>query len=127
MRVDHPEWRIHFARSLPWGALGVTRWSDRTVWRVHDLTQVERRCILEYERQHILRGVHSCDDVDERAGEQATARALVRLDALRWSRHPREVAGHCWVTLDVLTCRVRSLHPAEVAAVAEVPRHHHAA
>lgn len=131
MRVDHAEWRIHFAPSLPWGALGVTRWSDRTVWLVHDLTQVERRCILEHERQHILRGVHSCDDVDERAVEQATARALIPLDelldALRWSRDPCEVADALWVTRDVLVCRVRNLHPAEVAAVAEVLRHHHAA
>ena len=63
--------------------------------------------------------------------EQATARILIPLsdlvDALHWSRHPREVADHCWVTLDVLTCRVRNLHPSERAAVAEVLRHHHAA
>lgn len=128
MRVDHAEWRIHFAPSLPWGALGVTRWSDRTVWLVHDLTQVERRCILEHERQHILRGVHSCDDVDERAVEQATARILIPvdllLDGLKWTRDVDELADSCWVTSDVLVCRLEHLHPAESSLVEAVLRHH---
>lgn len=126
-----PEWSVHFTPSLPWGAHGWTRWSDKTIWLLDSLTQTQRRCALEHERQHVLRGADGQGDLEEAAVEHATARALIPLDelldALRWSRHPREVADHCWVTLDVLTCRVRNLHPAEVAAVAEVLRHHHAA
>ena len=131
MRVDHPEWRIHFAPSLPWGALGVTRWSDRTVWLVSGLTQVQRRCVIEHERQHILRGLHSCDSADERAVDIATARTLIPLDALvdaaRWPTNTSEVADALWVTRDVLRCRARHLHPSELLAVLEAVRHHHAA
>lgn len=125
-----PEWSVHLTDELPYGAHGWTRWEDRTIWLLSSLDQTGRRCALEHERQHIVRG-EVCGDADEAAVEQATARTLIPLsdlvDALHWSRHPREVADHCWVTLDVLTCRVRNLHPAEVAAVAEVLRHHHAA
>lgn len=128
MRDEHPEWRIHYAPTLPWGALGVTRWSDQTVWLVHGLTQVQRRCVLEHERQHIVRGRHSCDDVDEAFIEQATARTLVPLDllvdAVKWSRDFGEVADACWVTGDVLAARLKHLHPAERAVVAEVLGQH---
>lgn len=123
-----PEWSIHFCSELPYGAHGWTRWGDRTIWLLDSLTQTQRRCALEHERQHLLRGPDGQGDAEEVAVEQATARTLIPLDelldALRWSRHPREVADHCWVTMDVLACRMRHLHPSEAAEVAEVLKHH---
>ena len=128
MRDEHPEWHVHFAAALPGGALGITRWSDRTIWLMPNLTQVQRRCVLEHERQHILRGPAGQGDDEERAVEISTARALITLDdlvdAVRWSTHLREVADHCWVTLDVLSCRVRHMHPAERAVLREAVAHH---
>jgi hypothetical protein len=125
---DLPEWSIHYAADLPWGAHGWTRWSDRTIWLRAGLSQVERRCALEHERQHVLRGPDGQGECEEAVVEQATARALVPLadlvDALLWSRHPREVADALWVTLDVLTCRMRHLHPSERAALHAAAEHH---
>lgn len=129
MRDEHPEWHVHFTAALPGGALGITRWSDRTIWLTPNLTQVQRRCVLEHERQHILRGPAGQGDDEERAVEISTARALITLDdladAARWSTHLREIADHCWVTSEVLSCRVRHMHPAELAALREAVAHHH--
>lgn len=82
------------------------------------LTQVQRRCSLLHELLHVERGVpHGVDEREESLVEQEVARRLVPLeqlvDALRWSRHPREVADHCWVTVDVILTRAEHLHPSE--------------
>jgi hypothetical protein len=123
-----PEWSLHYAPSLPWGAHGWTRWADRTVWLRVGLTQVERRCALAHELEHVRRGPDGQGEHEEAAVEQATARSLIVLDdlvdAVRWSLHPREVADHLWVTGDVLRCRLEHLHPSEVAALTEAIRHH---
>lgn len=129
LRLDFPEWRVGYARALPGGARGITRWSDRTLWLLLDLTQVERRCVLEHERQHILRGPAGQGHDEERAVEIATARQLVTLadlvDAARWSTDLREIADQCWVTSDVLACRIRHMHPSERAILREAIAHHH--
>lgn len=122
-----PEWEVVTTDDLPAGVVAATTWRDKTIWLRRGLSQVERRCAVEHERQHILRGV-VCGDADEAFVEQATARALISLealaDALRWSRHPREVADAVWTTQAVLRCRVRHLHPAERAALAHAVEHH---
>lgn len=77
-----------------------------------------------------MRGI-VCGDADEAFVEQATARALISLDALadalRWSRHPREVADALWVTQAVLRCRVRHLHPSGRATILHAAVEHHVA
>lgn len=122
-----PGWEVVFTDDLPAGVVAATTWDDRTLWVRRGLTQAERRCAIEHERQHVMRGV-VCGDADEAFVEQATARALISLDALadalRWSRHPREVADALWVTQAVLRCRVRHLHPVERAALAHAVEHH---
>ncbi|MBZ4496954.1 MULTISPECIES: ImmA/IrrE family metallo-endopeptidase [Dermacoccus] len=131
LREQHSEWHVHFVPALLGEALGITRWGDRTIWLAHDLTQVQRRCVLEHERQHILRGPAGQGDDEERAVEMATARELVTLDdlvdAARWSTDLRQIADHCWVTLDVLMCRLRHLHPAERFVLLEGAQHHRCA
>ena len=76
-----PEWSVHYAPSLPWGAHGWTRWGDRTVWLRSGLTQVERRCALAHELEHVRRGPEGQGEHEEAAVEQATARALISISS----------------------------------------------
>lgn len=119
------DWTVEYA-ALPDDLLGECHYASRTIWLDNRLSQVERRCVLEHERQHMLD-----PSADEEHVDQAAARSLVPLDALvsalRWSRDLREVAWECWVTLDVLSCRLTHLHPSERATVlAALQEDHHA-
>jgi hypothetical protein len=38
------------------GIDAATRWFNRTIWVRHGLTQVQRRCVLQHEHEHVLRG-----------------------------------------------------------------------
>ena len=99
----------------------MTRWSDQTIWLRHGLSQVQRRCILEHERQHVIRGPGGVISVEERAVEIATAHALIRLDdlisAAKWARSLPELADELNVTQGVAHTRLFHLHPSERAAL----------
>jgi hypothetical protein len=127
--VHHPwrairalaDWRVVWTHELPDGFDAVTHWRRRIIWMRHGLSQVERRCIIEHERQHILRGPGGRVDLEERAVDIATARALIRLehliDAARWARSMPEMAEELNVTEFVLHARLMHLHPSERAAM----------
>lgn len=123
-----PDWRVYFTDRMPAGVRGATRWRDRTIWVRAGLSQVERRCTIEHERQHVLLGPGSHGPGEERLVRQAAARELVTVevlaDALRWSRHPAVVADWCWVTVSVLGDRMDHLHPAERHALRRAVEHH---
>jgi hypothetical protein len=97
----------------------MTRWSDRTIWVREGLTQVQRRCIIEHERQHVIRGPGGVIAVEERAVEIATAHALIALEdlveAAKWARSLPELADELNVTQGVVHTRLNHLHPAERA------------
>ena len=115
------EWTVHWTHDLPDGIDGVTRWSDRTIWVRHGLSQVQRRCIIEHERQHVIRGPGGAIAYEERAVDIATAHTLISLDALisaaKWARSLPELADELNVTQDLAHVRLNHLHPAERAAL----------
>lgn len=132
MHQPHP-WRevralthvvVHFVELRP-GLWGATDGHER-IWIDHRLGQVERRCTLVHELEHLRRGHHSCqDERTERAVRAAAARRLlpdprVIAEALVWARCDIEAAAdELWVTEDVLVHRLdrRHLHPLETAYI----------
>ena len=128
MGAPHP-WRelralthvvVHFADLHP-GTWGATDGTDR-IWLDRRLLQVERRCTLAHELEHIRRGHHGCQEpAVERAVAAAAARYLLPdpraiARALVWARgHVVVAADELWVDEDTLRARldVRHLHPAE--------------
>lgn len=93
------------------------------VWLCRTLTQAERRCTLTHELLHIERGPLPADGRlaarEERIVDEMAARRLITLaqltDALRWSRHPRDLAEQLWVDEPTLQTRMATLDPIEVA------------
>jgi hypothetical protein len=127
--VHHPwrairaltDWQVVWTHGLPAGVDALTYWDGRTIWVRHGMSQVQRRCIIEHERQHVLRGPGGVVEVEERAVDIAAARALIKLehliDAARWARSMPELADELHVTEHVLHARLMHLHPSERAAM----------
>ncbi|NUP03558.1 MAG: hypothetical protein HOW59_37110 [Nonomuraea sp.] len=115
------DWTVHWTTDLPEGVDAATRWSDQTIWVRQGLSQVQRRCIIEHERQHVIRGPGGHILYEERTVDVATAHALISLDALvdaaRWARSMPELADELNVTEDVVHVRLRHLHPSERAVL----------
>jgi len=118
------DWTVHWTTELPEGVDAATRWADCTIWVRTGLTQVQRRCIIEHERQHVLRGPGGDVLAEERTVDVATAHALISLEMLvdgaRWARSMPELADELNVTEDVLHVRLRHLHPSERAVLRRV-------
>ena len=131
MDLPHP-WRelralahvvVHYDDLRPaWGATD----GERRIWLDSSLLQVERRCTLAHELEHIRRGHRGCqDEAEERAVEAAAARYLLPdphaiADALVWARGDVEAAAEeLWVDEPTLRARLdpRHLHPAERAII----------
>lgn len=116
--------RLHWRDDMPAGLRGATDGSR--IWMRDDMTQVERRCVLAHELEHVRRGHDSCQpETVETSVRAAAARYLlpdphVVADALVWARGDLEAAAdELWVTGRVLRHRldVRHLHPAERAII----------
>lgn len=117
---------LHWSDDLPAYLRGVTD-GDR-IWMRSDMTQVERRCVLAHELEHIKRGHVGCQPGPvESSVRAAAARYLipwphVLADALAWAAGDlEEAADVLWVTERVLRHRLdsRHLHPAERAIIVE--------
>lgn len=111
---------VHFDELRPglWGATD----GEHTIWLDQRLGQVERRCTLAHELEHVRRGHRGCqDDATEGHVDRAAARWLLPdphliAEALVWARGDIAAAAEeLWVTVDTLRHRldVRHLHPAE--------------
>ncbi|WP_259809653.1 ImmA/IrrE family metallo-endopeptidase [Aestuariimicrobium sp. p3-SID1156] len=117
---------------LPGDLLGFTDHRTRTVVLDRDLLQVERRCTIAHELEHVHRGPVPADPWlgarEESAVEQEAARALISIealaDAVSWSLDVHEVADALWVDVDTLRVRLAHLHPAERALLARKMEHH---
>lgn len=118
------DWTVHWTHDLPPGIDAATRWSDRTIWVRFGLSQVQRRCVIEHERQHVLRGPGGVVEDEEREVDIATAHALIDVadlvEAARWARSLPELADELNVTQDVIHCRLAYLHPSERHALRRV-------
>lgn len=96
------------------------------------LLQVERRCTLAHELEHIRRGHTGCQSsAVERTVEAAAARWLLPdprdvADALVSSGMDLHLAAdHVWVDVDTLTARLDPRHlPAERAIITSHVREH---
>ena len=132
MPMPHPwralralsEVRLHWRDDMPASLRGAT--DGERIWMRDDMTQVERRCVLAHELEHVRRGHSSCQPESvEAAVQSAAARYLlpdphVVADALVWARGDVEAAAdELWVTERVLRHRLdaRHLHPAERAII----------
>lgn len=132
MHLPHP-WRelralahvvVHFdeLRAGLWGATD----GERVIWLDRRLGQVERRCTLAHELEHVRRGHRGCQGEQvERSVEAAASRYLLPdphpiADALVWASGDVDVAAdELWVTAGTLRARLdpRHLHPAERAII----------
>lgn len=105
---------------------GLTRWKRGRPIEVvlhHRLTQVQRRCALAHELEHLDRGA-PCESLKatiERRVLNATARYLLpdlelvahTLDVYGWHR----AADELWVTFPVLVDRLRNLTESELGKI----------
>ena len=115
---------LHWHPDLPHPLRGAS--NGERIWLSSDMTQVERRCVLAHELEHVRRRHSGCqNDAVERQVQAATARYLLPdahlvAEALAWARcHLEEAADVLWVTPRVLGHRLdpRHLHPAERALI----------
>lgn len=105
---------------LPKGLLGYTDHVRGEVVLAEGLNQAQRRCVIEHERHHVLRGpvpphLRAREEV---AVEREAARLLlpdikVIAEALAWALSVEEAAEELWVDPAMLRCRLASLHPSE--------------
>lgn len=118
--------RLYWRDDMPAHLRGAT--DGERIWLRADLSQVERRCTLAHELEHVRRGHASCQPEDvERRVRAAAARYLlpdprVVAEALVWAAcDVHEAAEVLWVTPRVLRDRLdaRHLHPAERAIIVE--------
>ena len=115
--------RLHWRDDMPASLRGAT--DGQRIWMRDDMTQVERRCVLAHELEHVRRGHSSCQpEAVEAVVRSAAARYLLPdprevAEALVWARDMAEAADALWVTERVLRHRLdaRHLHPAERAII----------
>jgi hypothetical protein len=124
LRHHHPHINVRFA-DLPEGLLGYTDHARGEVVLDRSLTQVERRCTLTHELEHVHRGPVPLDpclaDREEAVVDGIAARRLVSLreliEALLLSNHEHDVADELWVDVPTLRTRIAGLADAERAAI----------
>ncbi|MFL0459085.1 ImmA/IrrE family metallo-endopeptidase [Kytococcus sedentarius] len=126
MHTPHP-WRdlrdlrdltLHWRR-LPWPVSGCT--DGERVWLHDGLSQVERRCVLAHELEHVRRGHREAQPAAvEREVRRAVAAYLlpdlaVVAGAMAWAHARDEAAEELWVTPAVLQDRLEGLTEEERA------------
>lgn len=110
---------------LPDGLLGYTDLSQGVIVLDRHLTQVERRCTVTHELEHLHRGHVPADPRlaarEERTVDELAARRLVSLrdliDALLLSDNEHDVADELWVDVPTLRTRIAALAADERAAI----------
>lgn len=121
LNIEHSDIDVSCRHRLPDQIMGLQR--GARIWLCRTLNQAERRCTLTHELVHRERGPLPADrDAaarEERIVDEIASRRLITLpslvDALRWSRHPRELADQLWVDEPTLQTRMVTLDPIEVA------------
>ena len=122
LRDQHPDWTICWSTESV-AVDGYTDWHTKTITLDKTLDQAERRSTLAHELEHVERGPYPAGDWwrarEEAICDQEAARKLISLeallDALRWALSHAEAADELWVDEDLLTVRLKHLHPSERA------------
>lgn len=97
------------------GPAGWTHFESATISLRRGMTQVERRCTLTHELEHIERGpaVRGYADDEERAVRENAARRLISfprlVDAMLWSGDEYELADELWVDVGTVRDRLTTL------------------
>lgn len=115
--------------ALPEGILGYTDGISR-IWLHRELTEVDRRVVLEHELVHYVRGHRGhCLAVHEHGIDRIVASGLIHLDdlgdAAAWSPHPWVIARELDVMPETVEDRLHALTAGERAALGERLRDAH--
>jgi hypothetical protein len=117
------DWKVIWTDELPEGTWGLTVFEHRIVYMASGRTEAQRRCTIEHERRHILRGPAPIGHElrEELVVDRLAARALLpsirRIGhALAFHRADIEsVADELWVDEDLLHKRLSALNRRERA------------
>lgn len=126
-RTHHPRVLLRITR-LP---RGISARTNGIVVEIDDrLNQVERRCAIAHELEHLRRGIGfgGCTPAEEASIDRAVARILIStvalLEVAAWSTSVSEMADGLAVTEDVLTVRLDDLDEAETDLLLAATTHH---
>lgn len=117
------DWELEWTDDLPFGTWGLTVWEEKKVLLANGMGESERRCTIEHERRHILRGPapYGLELHEEVVVHRQVARALMPSirrvgHALAFHRADIERAAHeLWVDEQTLHVRLSSLPAGERA------------
>lgn len=117
------DWKLEWTDDLPFGVWGQTVWEEKKVLLLNGMGESERRCTIEHERMHILRGPapYGRELHEEVVVHRQVARTLMPniqrvCHALAFHRADIERAAHeLWVDEQTLHVRLSSLRPRERA------------
>lgn len=115
------DWTLEWTDDLPEGRWGLTIHEEKRVLLLNGMGESERRCTIEHERRHILRGPapFGLEMKEELLIDRQVARALApsirRIGhAMAWHHADYErVAHELWVDEQTLHVRLSSLQPRE--------------
>lgn len=115
------EWKLEWTNDLPAGTWGLTLHHEKKVLLANGMGEAERRCTIEHERLHVLRGPapFGREMHEELVVHQQVARTLMpnirRIGhAIAYHRADLERAAHeLWVDEQTLHVRLSSLRPSE--------------
>lgn len=118
---DHDEVVVSWRDDMPATMRGATNGKD-IIWMDRHRLQVERRCTIAHELEHIELGDDERQSPKaERLVRRRTALKLIDtaelIDALKWARSLPELADELWVTVDVLQDRLNALSTVERAMI----------
>lgn len=115
---DLHDWTVHFT-PLPGSQLGLCDWGRKAITIHPGLSQRVRRSVATHEWIHSRRGpfLAAQHAAEEALVDREAAFWLIDyqrlLRALQWSHHLDEIAEELWTTRNLVTIRLRHLHPAE--------------
>jgi hypothetical protein len=118
------DWTLEWSE-LPGDLMGHTDFAARTVTVDSRLDQAARRCTIDHEVEHVVRGPvgERYWPREERMIDQIVARRLIPLgrlaEAMVWAYHEEELAAELWVDVDTLRTRLHGLTDAETRVLNE--------
>lgn len=115
------DWKIEWTDDLPFGVWGHTDFDTKTVYLANGMNEAERRCTIEHERHHVLRGPvpRGCEMREELLVDRLAARKLLPSvrhigHVMAWhNANVQRVAHELWVDETMFHVRLSALRPSE--------------